>query len=690
MFRLLLCLFVCLTLSVKFAAASDWVQQDKQFKYSADHIPPCGYGTDMNGPKIGFIGDSWLDYGSGRCGSAEQFFSLMTDSRAFVNASKGGAKITGTKKRDIPRQVLPGKPDILVMSGGGNDLASCGGKKSCLDKTLNKIISADASEGALLDLIEKWSHAETKIVYIFSTNLPFAPKKFKKGLASGVLDELARRLLILEQKNALFKAINLSTIANVEDRGLWTDDGFHYAPASYYFFSNAAQPFLIPNQQEIKQVEISDTSAQEDTTCSYAIDKSGVDDKSNPYKDRASIGTLIIQTADERGNQRIIFDKMEGYGKQEKIKSLTRLWFDQNKKLNGWFTPYTSKKAKHTAYVTTNGPTYRVIEKVSNYGGVYSFPDNNPKWKNNYELLIFGCGGDLAETVPSDLIEIDAIDINGQKDESHNNPIKLSLKIRLPEGSGPFPTVVILHGSGNMKDRDSLIGQHLIEQGIAWIGVYSYDSRGLKWLTYKERLIRSNVFDQISDAYRVLHFIENDPRFDENNVAVTGFSLGGLSSLMTASQSMTDRFRIGTSDFKFALNQYGPCFASPADPKPDYTVFNLWGSDDASTPEKLCLKHMSYQRELGLLSDHEFIEGAAHGWFSTSDVATISAESNFSCFVEMTASEITLKKKTYKDKDEISLMKIVQKPCKKKEAVISRRNILAEQRAVELLVNALK
>ena len=49
---------------------------------------------------------------------------------------------------------------------------------------------------------------------------------------------------------------------------------------------------------------------------------------------------------------------MEGYGKQEKIKSLTRLWFDQNKKLNGWFTPYTSKKAKHTAYVTTNGPTF--------------------------------------------------------------------------------------------------------------------------------------------------------------------------------------------------------------------------------------------------------------------------------------------------------------------------------------------
>jgi dienelactone hydrolase len=132
-----------------------------------------------------------------------------------------------------------------------------------------------------------------------------------------------------------------------------------------------------------------------------------------------------------------------------------------------------------------------------------------------------------------------------------------------------------------MQDTDKELGQYLVNHGIAWIGVYSYDSRGLKWLTYKERLTKSNIFDQVSDAYRVLDYIENDARFDENNVAVTGFSLGGMSSLMTASQSMTEQFKIGKKDFSFALNQYGPCFVSPSDPKPDYRVFSLWGENDA-------------------------------------------------------------------------------------------------------------
>lgn len=690
MLRWIVFLCVSLILTIKFAAASDWIQPDKQTKYDENHIPPCGYGTNSNGPTIGLIGDSWLDYGSGRCGSAEQFFSLITDSSVFINVSKGGAKITGKKKRDIARQVLPGKPDILVISGGGNDLASCGGNTSCLDKTLNKIISADAAAGALPDMINKWSHSETKVVYIFSSNLPFAPKKFKKGLDTGILDELAQRLRLLEQNDDYFKAIDLNTIANVEDRIFWTEDGFHYTPASYYFFTKAARSFLVPDQPKITAASQPDQANPDDLTCSYAIDKSGLDDKGNPYKGRYSMGRVIIKSADSSGERQIVFDKMEGFGKQEKISFSTRLWFDQDNELQGWFTPYTSKKAKHTAYVTTNGPTYRVVERYSDYEGIYSFPDNHPKWQNNYELLIFDCDRDDAATMSPDFIEIDAIDINGQKDESHNTPIKLMLKTGLPEGSGPFPTVVILHGSGNMKDTDSELGQYLIEHGIAWIGVYSYDSRGLKWLTYKERLVKSNIFDQVSDAYRVLDFIENDPRFDENNVAVTGYSLGGMSSLMTASQSMTDRFRIGTSDFKFALNQYGPCFVSPADPKPGYAVFNLWGSDDVSTPEKLCLKHMDYQQERGMVSDYEFIKGAAHGWFRSNDEALISSESNFSCFIQMTASEITVKKKTYRDKDEITLMKIIKKPCKKKAGVMNKRNTQAQARAVELLVNALK
>ena len=177
--------------------------------------------------------------------------------------------------------------------------------------------------------------------------------------------------------------------------------------------------------------------------------------------------------------------------------------------------------------------------------------------------------------------KIDALDVDGLRDLSKAKQIKLRMKLGIPKGNGPFPTVIILHGSGNMKNRDDAIGARLLKNGIAWIGLYSYDSRGLKNKKWNQRIANSNVFDQISDAYHALKFVENHPLLNEKKVAVTGFSLGGMSSLMTASLSMTEQFKIGKKDFSFALNQYGPCFVSPSDPKPDYRVFSLWGEDDA-------------------------------------------------------------------------------------------------------------
>ena len=688
--KVFLILIVNLLITFNYAHSSEWHDIEKQFKYEKNHIPPCKYGTKVDGPTIGIIGDSWLDYGKGRCGSAEHFFSKIVNSSAFVNSAKGGAKIIGNKKRDIQKQNLPSKPEILIISGGGNDLMKCGNNKSCLNKTLDKIISSDATKGSLIEIINKWSRAYTKVVYIYSSELPYAPNKIKKALKTGIMDILAERVSKLDASNPKFKSINLASITNIKNQKLWTDDGFHFSPTSFYFFSEAARPFLTPDKSEITETVLINSIDKDDISCSYAIDKSGLDNKGNPYKGRYSKGSIIVQAADKNNHRLISFDKMEGFGEQDKISLSTRLWFDNDKSLNGWFTPYTSKKAKNLAFVTAEGPTFSIVEKISNFEGVYSFPDNNPKWQNNYELVIFDCDSSSSVKSTNGFIEIDAIDIDGQKNETSHQPIKLSLKIGLPEGQGPFPTVVILHGSGNMQDTDKELGQYLINYGIAWIGVYSYDSRGLKWLTYKERLTKSNIFDQVSDAYRVLNYIENDARFDENNVAVTGFSLGGISSLMTASQSMTEQFKIGKKDFSFALNQYGPCFVSPSDPKPDYRVFSLWGEDDASTPGKLCQQHIDFQIGKGMSGEHEFLENTTHGWFRANDKIIVSADSNFSCFIEMTANEIKLKNKTYKNKDELSLMKIVQKPCKHPEAVINKRSVEAQLRAVMILVNALK
>jgi hypothetical protein len=180
----------------------------------------------------------------------------------------------------------------------------CGNNKSCLNNTLTKVISPDATQGSLINIINKWSKPNTKIIYIYTTEVPYAPNKIKKALKTGIMDVLAERVIRLETSNPNFKSINLANVTDINDRNLWTEDGFHFSPLSYHEFSSEAQAFLSTeeNIDNAKADINSDSTDLEDERCSYAIDKGGIDDQGNPYKNRASMGSIIIKSPNSKGN----------------------------------------------------------------------------------------------------------------------------------------------------------------------------------------------------------------------------------------------------------------------------------------------------------------------------------------------------------------------------------------------------
>src|ERR1700744_1046893 len=63
-------------------------------------------------------------------------------------------------------------------------------------------------------------------------------------------------------------------------------------------------------------------------------------------------------------------------------------------------------------------------------------------------------------------------------------PTQLTARLLLPEGEGPFPAVVMLHGCAGMlagehlRSRDAFWAQHWQEQGYAGLLVDSYSPRG--------------------------------------------------------------------------------------------------------------------------------------------------------------------------------------------------------------------
>lgn len=123
--------------------------------------------------------------------------------------------------------------------------------------------------------------------------------------------------------------------------------------------------------------------------------------------------------------------------------------------------------------------------------------------------------------------------------------ISLAATLFTPEGSGPFPAVVLVTGSGP-QDRDETILGHkpflvladnLARRGIA---VLRYDDRGVGSSTGD--LAQATTLDFADDADAVFSWLASQAFVDSRRVGIIGHSEGGLIASIVASRNSAVAF----------------------------------------------------------------------------------------------------------------------------------------------------
>ena len=200
---------------------------------------------------------------------------------------------------------------------------------------------------------------------------------------------------------------------------------------------------------------------------------------------------------------------------------------------------------------------------------------------------------------------------------------QISAELFVPAGAGPFPALVLLHGSSGIGEENYIWAARFRSMGYVALVVDSLGSRGIE-----KHPKQPYVHLQFGDAYGALAYLQRQPFADENRIGVIGWSHGGYAVLHAARVNgrISRIFARRVGRFSAAVALYPYCGGTDVF---DIPILILIGEADDWSPASMCVTLARAAAQMGspLAVDVVVYPEAAHGFDSevTDDPAQVAA-----------------------------------------------------------------
>jgi dienelactone hydrolase len=183
--------------------------------------------------------------------------------------------------------------------------------------------------------------------------------------------------------------------------------------------------------------------------------------------------------------------------------------------------------------------------------------------------------------------------------DTNGTSVTISGELRVAQGTGRLPVVVLQHGSGGIGANVDMWSKEFNSMGVSTFVLDGFTGRGLTGVNEYQSVIGRLNF--ILDTYRALDRLVKHPRVDPQRIMLMGFSRGGTAALYASLKRFNKIWNKSGIEFAAYISFYPDCamtFVADTDVT-DRPIRVFGGAPDDYNPISVCKPYVERLKASG-------------------------------------------------------------------------------------------